>query len=89
MANKIDLFKKNYVLELHDGASVHKGKGVTIYDAFKKIKPFSSKKLVGVRVIYDGKVSNIPIRLVPLKVKRLFGNDIEAQIFAKRLETLR
>jgi len=89
MANKVDFQKLQYEVTFIDGADKHKGKGVTLYDALRKIEPFTSKRLVNIRVTFNGKVSLVPVRLVPLKLKRLFVNDIEMEIFAKRLDVLR
>jgi len=79
---------KKYTVTLVDGADKHVGKGKDIYEALSKVKPFNSKKLVTVTIEYDGKVSKIPLRLNPLKVRRLFLNETDRQVQAKRLQTL-
>ncbi len=79
----------DYKLTLVDGADRHSGEGESVYEAFSLIKPFTSKKMVNLEVEYKGKLSKIPLKLVPTKIKRIFDNDWERRILSKRIETLR
>ncbi len=78
-----------YKVTLVDGADKHSANGKSVYDAFSKIEPFTSKKMVNMEVELDGKLSKIPLKLIPLKLKRIFNNKWEMEILSKRIETLR
>lgn len=77
-----------YKVVFQIGKDTYKGSGATLVAALKKIKP---KNFIGfgtIRVTVDGKESKLPVRLVPVKLERLFSKDIELRLFAKRIETL-
>lgn len=78
-----------YKVTLVDGADRHSGTGGSVYEAFSKISPFTSKKMVNMEVVLDKKLSKIPLKLIPLKLKRIFNNEWEMRILSKRIETLR
>lgn len=79
-----------YHVILHTGSEELSAKGATMFDALSNLKPKKEPKLVGrIRVIVDGKETPIKIPLKHLKMKRLFANRWEMEIFAKRLDALR
>lgn len=80
--------KKQYVVSLVDGVDNHVGTGDSIYEALSSVKPFSSKKMVNIVVEFGDLKSKIPLKLNPLKIRRMFMNEMDRRLQAKRLETL-
>lgn len=66
----------------------YSAKGESIYDALKKITPEKFMGMGKILVETGGRKSHLPIKLVPNKLKRIFTNDWEMRIFAKRIQTL-
>jgi len=82
--------KPSHEVHLKIGADVYKGKGTSILSALKTMKEPKDIKSIGqLETVVDGKLSRFPIRLFPVKVKRLFANEWEQELLAKRLDTLR
>lgn len=77
-----------YSVQLNVGGKTYEGKGKSVYDALTKIKPFDVKAIGKIEITKDGKLTKIPLVWRPIKLKRLFANDWELQVVAKRLETL-
>ena len=78
----------NCSIELNIGSDTYKGKGETLLEALQSIHP---KRYVGfgtVRAVIDGRASKAPLRLVPVKLQRIFEKPIEMELFAKRLATI-
>lgn len=70
------------------GSDVYTGKGKTLLDALKQIKPRKYMGICKVEATIGNKVSRLPLRLVPTRMKRLFEKPIELELLAKRLQTL-
>lgn len=64
------------------------GTGDTILEALQEIKPRRYMGLCKVEATVNGRVSKIPITLVPTRMKRMFEKPVELALFAKRLQTL-
>jgi len=66
------------------------GKGVNTLSALKRLKePKDIKSIANFETVVDGKLAKFPLRLNPTKLKRLFANEWEMELLAKRLDTLR
>ncbi len=77
-------------ISLAIGSDVHEGSGENILDALVQIKrPTDYGKGLGqITVIVNGHVSKLPIKLVPIKMQRIFEKPVEMELFAKRVQTL-
>lgn len=78
-----------YSVKLSLGSEVYEKKGKSIYDALLKIKPKQYKSMGRFQITHKGVTSDIPLRLTPNRLKNLFAKDLNLEIFAKRLDTLR
>lgn len=65
------------------------GKGTSTFEALKKInEPKDIKSYGTFEVVIDGKLSVLPRRMFPTKIKRLFANEWELELLAKQIEIL-
>lgn len=73
----------------HIGDKTYKSEGDTVTEALRNIKPKERPMGFGlVELTIEGTRSDIPLRINKYKLERIFGNNTELEIFAKRLETL-
>lgn len=79
---------EDYVIEFAIGSDVYTGEGSTMLEALNQIKPKRYMGLCKVTATVGGRVSKLPIKLVPTNMRRLFEKPIEMAMFAKRLQTL-
>lgn len=87
MANSF--FKDKYEVKLICKDDYFIGKGETVAEAIKNIKPPEQFKAFGTfQITYGGKTSVPAIRLNTLRLKRLFARSVDLEIMAKRLEVL-
>lgn len=70
------------------GQDVYEADADTILDALKQIKPTRYLGFGSVTVTEDGKTHEVPIKLVPVKLQRIFEKDYEMELFAKRISVL-
>ena len=79
-----------YQITLSLAGSIYFVEGDTLLDALKKITPTSfGKGYAEIMVRYKNKETKVPIKIFPTKLKRIFNNKWEMELFAKRLNTLR
>lgn len=77
-----------YTVSFSVGGDTYTAEGATILEALQKIKP---KKYIGickVEAVRDGKKSRVPLKLVPITMKRIFEKPLELAILAKKLTVL-
>ena len=82
--------KPTHEVHLKIKDKVWKGKGKDTLSALKSItEPKDIKSFATLETVIDGKLAHYPIRLNMTNIKRLFANEWEQQLLAKRLDTLR
>ncbi len=78
-----------YELSLTLGDKIYKSKGSSIIEALDNIKPMKNIKAIGeIAITYQGKLSKIPIKLLPDKLDMILAKPIDRAVFAKRISVL-
>jgi hypothetical protein len=77
---------KPYSLKLVIGSDTYKSTGMDAVECLNNIEPVGYKAVGRFTLEHGGKVSEA--RMFSMKLKRIFGNEIDKALFAKRLTTL-
>ncbi len=77
-----------YTITLTMGKDIYSAVAPTIFEALSKIAPTSFISMATLSVEHNGKEKEIPLRLIPIRLKRIFSKEWELRLFAKRIGTL-
>lgn len=77
-----------YVISFSVGGDTYTAEGATILEALQKIKPKKYLGICKVEAMRDGKKSRVPLKLVPITMRRIFEKPLELELLAKRLTVL-
>ena len=77
-----------YHITLILGADTYSATGETIFEALSKLKPKVIKTFATFKIEYGGNISEIPIKLFPVNLKRVLVKTVDRELLAKRLQTL-
>ncbi len=85
---KVKVADAAYSVTFTIGVDTHTGEGASILEALQAVKPTNYRGLAKIMVTENGVAHDIPIKLTPIFLQRLFARPIDLELFAKRLSVL-
>jgi len=70
------------------GPDKYTARGNSVLEALQQIKPKGFMGICSVEAEVGGKHSKLPLKLVPVNLRRIFEKPIELALLAKRVEVL-